>query len=92
MSRFREHLNEKLKEKSFREAYNFQKQLSDLALRIQKERNKKKISQTDLASMAGITQQQISKIENAINGNIMTYLKVLSALNLEIKVTRLKSA
>jgi len=86
MSKFREHLNNKLKNSAFKDEFERQRQLSDLALKIQQERNKKGLSQTDLAQLAGITQQQLSKIENAVNSNILTYLKVLNALDYSLAV------
>ncbi|MDH5718647.1 MAG: helix-turn-helix domain-containing protein [Spirochaetia bacterium] len=80
MTKFKNHLKEKLKNKEFKTEYYRQKQLSDLALKIQEARLKKGLSQTELARLSGITQQQLSKIENAINSNILTYMKVLNAL------------
>jgi DNA-binding XRE family transcriptional regulator len=80
MSKFREHLNQKLINTEFKEEFENQRQLSELAIKIQQARNKKGLSQAELARIAGITQQQLSKIEHAVNGNILTYLKVLNAL------------
>ena len=87
MSKFKDHLKEKLKDPEFKEEFERQRQLSELAVKIQKERIKKDFSQTELAKIAGITQQQLSKIENAINSNILTYLKVLNALDYSLAVT-----
>ena len=86
MSKFKDHLNQKLKNPEFKEEYERQRQISDLAVKIQKERMRKGLSQTDLAELAGITQQQLSKIENAVNSNILTYLKVLNALDYSLTV------
>ena len=86
MSKFRKHLDQKLENPEFKEEYERQRQLSDLAIKIQKERLKKNLSQKDLAHLAGITQQQLSKIENAVNSNILTYLKVLNALEYSLAV------
>lgn len=86
MSKFKDHLNEKLKDPAFQEEYERQRQLSELALKIQKRRTQKGFSQAQLAQKARITQQQLSKIEHAINSNILTYLKVLDALDLCLSV------
>ena len=86
MSKFKDHLNQKLKDPEFKDEFERQRQLSDLAVKIQKERIKKGLSQKELARIAGITQQQLSKIENAVNSNILTYLKVLNALDYGLSV------
>ena len=49
------------------------------------------MSQVELAKLSGITQQQLSKIENAINSNILTYMKVLNALEYSFDVKRLSA-
>ena len=81
MSKFKDHLKEKLKDPEFKARYDRQKQLSDLSLQIQEQRVKKGLSQKELAQLAGITQQQLSKIEHAVNSNIITYMKVVNALD-----------
>jgi len=86
MSKFKEHLNQKLKNVEFKEEYEQQKKLSELAIKIQQVRNKKGLSQAKLAKLAGITQQQLSKIEHAMNGNILTYLRVLDALEYDLAI------
>ncbi|MES0488460.1 MAG: helix-turn-helix transcriptional regulator [Leptospirales bacterium] len=86
MSKFKDHLKQKLKDPEFKEEFERQRQLSELAIKIQKERTKKDLSQSALAKIAGITQQQLSKIENAVNSNIVTYLKVLNALDYSLGV------
>jgi DNA-binding XRE family transcriptional regulator len=86
MSKFKEHLNQKLKNVEFKEEYEQQKKLSELAIKIQQVRNKKGLSQAELAKLAGITQQQLSKIEHAMNGNILTYLRVLDALEYDLAI------
>jgi DNA-binding XRE family transcriptional regulator len=86
MSKFKEHLNQKLKNLEFKEEYEQQKKLSELAIKIQQVRNKKGLSQAELAKLAGITQQQLSKVEHAMNGNILTYLRVLDALEYDLAI------
>jgi len=86
MSRFKEHLNQKLKNAEFKEEFERQQKLSELAIKIQEARSKRGLSQSDLAKLAGITQQQLSKIEHAVNANILTYLKVLDALDFDLAI------
>ena len=86
MSKFKEHLKEKLQDPEFKKEFERQRQLSELAVKIQKERTKKGLSQVELAKIAGITQQQLSKVEHAVNSNIVTYLKVLNALDYGLSV------
>jgi HTH-type transcriptional regulator/antitoxin HipB len=44
------------------------------------------MSQKELAAKAGITQQQISKIEAGMNCHLATLLKVCAALNLKLEI------
>ena len=86
MSKFKDHLKEKLKDSEFKSEFERQKKLSDLSIKIQQIRIKKGLSQSELAKLSGITQQQLSKIEHAVNGNILTYLKVLDALDYDLSI------
>lgn len=47
---------------------------------------RKGMSQTELAKKAGISQQQLSKIEAGGNLTILTLLKILAALNEKIEL------
>ena len=84
MKSFDKHLNSKLKDKKFKEQFNAEKELLSLSLQLLQYREQLGISQKELALKANITQQQLSKIENGINCNIATFIKVCSALNLKI--------
>ena len=84
MKSFDKHLNSKLKDKKFKEQFDAEKELLSLSLQLLKYREQLGISQKELATKANITQQQLSKIENGINCNIGTFIKVCSALNLKI--------
>ena len=84
MNSFKTHLASKAKNRKFREAFDEEKQLLELAIRIQEFRDKSHMSQAALARKAGITQQQLSKIENGVNCNTSTLLRVLNALNLRL--------
>lgn len=88
MKTYRNHLKEKLKDKKFKELFDAEKKFLELSLQISKFREEKGISQKDLAVKANITQQQLSKMENGINCNITTFLKVCAALDLKIDVNK----
>ena len=82
MKTFKKHLKEKLKDREFKKLYEEEKQLLDFAIKIAAAREKLGISQHMLAKKARITQQQLSKIENGMNCNMNTFLKVCKALGI----------
>jgi predicted transcriptional regulator len=84
MKTFKNHLETKLKNRKFKEYFDTEKEFLNLSLQLSKYREEKGISQKELAVKANITQQQLSKIENGINCNITTFLRVCSALELRI--------
>ncbi len=88
MKTFREHLEEKKKDPKFLKEFNAEKELIELAVKIAKARNKKGITQQELARKANITQQQLSKVENGVSFNITTFLKICNALDIKIKLTK----
>jgi len=90
MKTFKKHLNEKLDNPDFQEIYDEEKKLLEISLRIHDEREKNGLSQNEVAKKAHITQQQLSKIENGENCNILTLLKVCNALGLELNFTKNK--
>jgi len=91
MKTLKKHLSSKFKSKDFKEIFDEEKQLLDLSIKIQETRQKKGLSQAELADLANITQQQLSKIENGINCNIITFLKVCKALELKINIQKQKA-
>jgi transcriptional regulator with XRE-family HTH domain len=86
IERTREHLKEKLKDPYFRELYELEEQKLAIVRRIIEYRVKNHISQRQLAGMAGITQQHISKIENGEFSNIATLEKVLLYIGYTVKM------
>ncbi len=87
-----DHLKEKLQNPKFKENYEHFKVLTDIAVKIAIEREKLKLSQAALAEKAGITQQQLSRIENAHDYQLSTLSKVLSALGISFGFTKAKKA
>jgi HTH-type transcriptional regulator / antitoxin HipB len=79
-------LQEKLENSAFREAFEKESRLADLAIQIAKRRERKGFTQQQLASRAHISQQQVSKVERAgVSGlNLGTLIRVCDALDLEI--------
>lgn len=59
-------------------------QLKLIALWISEKR--KGMSQAELAKKAGISQQQLSKIEAGGNFTLLTFLKILAALNEKVEL------
>ena len=85
--RFEDHLNEKLKDPQFKKAFEEEKHLLELGLLITEAREKHGLSQRELALKSQVTQQQLSKIENGINCNLLTFIRVSSALGLGLTLS-----
>ena len=83
---FRKHFEEKMTDPDFREAYGVEKKRIDIAIKVAEAREAAGLSQIQLAEKARITQQQLSKIENGVNCNMNTFLKVCEALDLHLHV------
>jgi HTH-type transcriptional regulator / antitoxin HipB len=84
-------LTKKLLNKSFKEKYNEEKRLIEISLELHGIREKLGLSQSEVAKKAKITQQQLSKIENGENCNILTFIKVCKALDLDFNFVRLNN-
>ena len=88
MQSFRDHLNEELKDEEFREEFEEEKELLELALKIVKARKESGLTQQELALKTHITQQQLSKIENGVNCNLITFLKVCYTLGIKFRLEK----
>ena len=88
MRSYRRHLREKLKDERFRRLYEEERQLTELSLKIHQMRAQLGLSQLEVARKAKVTQQQLSKVENGINCNLTTFLKVCHALDLKVELER----
>jgi DNA-binding XRE family transcriptional regulator len=84
---FREHLNEEMKNDNFKKMYEEEKHLLELGLLIIEAREQKGLTQRELAQKSHVTQQQLSKIENGVNCNMLTFIKVSSALGLDLTLS-----
>ncbi len=89
MKTLKRHLMESLKNSDFKERFDEEKELLEVALGLQEQRLRAGLSQRELAEAAHLTQQQISKVENGANCNIMTYLKVGHAVGMKLGLRRL---
>ena len=87
MKFFRDHLNEELKNPEFKKLYEEEKYLLELGMAIAEARERKGLTQKELAQQSQVTQQQLSKIENGINCNLLTFIRVSSALGLGLTVS-----
>jgi DNA-binding XRE family transcriptional regulator len=87
MTSYRDHLNGELKNLQFKEMFEEEKHLLELGLKIAEARARRGLSQKELAFRSRVTQQQLSKIENGVNYNMLTFIKISSALGLDIHVS-----
>jgi DNA-binding XRE family transcriptional regulator len=84
--RVEEHLREKLKDPYFKELHELEEQKLAIVKPIIEYRIKYKLNQGDLAKIAGVTQQHISKIENGEFSNIATLERVLLFIGFTVKL------
>ena len=84
---YNEHLKEKMKNPEFKKKFEEEKRLLELSYAITEAREQRGLTQKELALKSRVTQQQLSKIENGVNCNMLTFIKVSSALGLGISVT-----
>ena len=87
MRTFKKHLEETLKNPEYKDLYAEEKKLAELSFKVNEAREKSGLTQVEVAKIAHVTQQQLSKIENGINCNMITFLKVCNALGLDFDFT-----
>jgi DNA-binding XRE family transcriptional regulator len=78
--RLNEHIKEKMNPPEFRKIYEEEKHLLELGLTISGKRKALGLSQKELAGQCHVTRQQVSKIENGVNCNLLTFIKITSKL------------
>jgi HTH-type transcriptional regulator/antitoxin HipB len=88
MKTLKSHLTDSLKNEKIRELFEEEKELLEVSLKLNEERKKAGVSQKELAEAAHLTQQQVSKVENGENCNILTYLKASRAIGLKLSFSR----
>lgn len=83
------HLNEELKNRVFRKAYELERAKVALAQKIAQLRQESNIKQKDLAKKLGVSQQFISQIETGQERNLTleTLLKIATSLGRGIKIS-----
>jgi transcriptional regulator with XRE-family HTH domain len=83
------HLQEELQNSDFKKAFDEELRLAKLAVQIAKNRERRGLTQAQLASRAHISQQQVSKVEHAgASGfNVNTLLRVCEALGLDLTLS-----
>ena len=88
---FENYLSEKLKNPSFKKRFEEENELVDLAIKLQKAREKEGKSQGDIAHEANLTQQQLSKVEAGIPCNIRTFIKACHANGFRLELKPIKA-
>ncbi|MBM3253963.1 MAG: helix-turn-helix domain-containing protein [Candidatus Omnitrophica bacterium] len=83
------HLNEELKNKEFKKAFEIERAKVVLAQKIAELREKEHLRQVDLAKKLGVSQQFISQIETAQEKNLTleTILKIAKSLGRGVKIS-----
>lgn len=84
MKTFRKQLHAEMKDRAFAQAFQEERELRDMALKIADKRAELGLTQFQLARRAQITQQQLSRVETGTNCTMSTFLRVCSALGLEV--------
>lgn len=86
--RFKNRLKEDMEDPEFRRAFEEEEVFVSIAIQIAKIREKKKLTQQQLAKRLRTTQQTVSRLENPHNKSysIGTLIKLGEALNKRLKV------
>ncbi len=81
------HLQEKRRAVSFRELYELDEEKLKVAKVIVGERIRRRFTQAVLAHRLGVTQQQVSKIENGDFDNLATLQRILGLLGYHVRIS-----
>ena len=81
-----DHLKEKTKDPYFKELYELETQKYSIVEKIVEYRINNKMTQEQLAGQVGVTQQQISKVENGEFSSVMTLEKILLAIGMTVQI------
>ena len=84
------HLKKKNRDYYLKELHELEVEKAKIAKLIIKHRIEKKLTQGQLAKKMGVSQQQISKIENGMFSSITTLAKVLLALGYFLDIRPVK--
>ena len=86
--RFKDRLKKDLTDPGFRRAFDEEEIFASLAIQIARIREKKGLSQTDLAKRLHTTQQTVSRLEDTHNKSysLNTLVKLAEALHKKLKV------
>ena len=86
--RFRDRLKKDLRDPEFRKAFDEEEVYASLAIQIAKIRQKKNLTQQELAKRLQTTQQNISRLEDIDNRScsLKTLIKVARMLDKRLKV------
>lgn len=86
--RFRDRLEEDLRDPEFRRAFDEEEIYASLAIQIANIRQKKKLTQQELAKRLHTTQQTVSRLEDVHNKSysLGTLIKLADVLDKQLKV------
>jgi DNA-binding XRE family transcriptional regulator len=87
MTEFHKDLARHMKNPDFKRAFDEEKELIAMSVSIAEAREHKHLTQAELAKRSGVSQQQISKLENGAHCNLRTLVKVTAALGLKLAIS-----
>ena len=90
LKRVEDHLRDKRRNPAFRDLQELDEEKLKVAKVIIGERIQRGLSQAALAKQLGVTQQQVSKLENGDFDNLATLQKALTALGYQVKVSAIR--
>ena len=91
MKTLRHHISESRDDPEFNARFEEERKLLELSMKVYGAREDSGLSQIEVAKRAHVTQQQLSKIENGNNCNMLTFLKVCNALGLEFDFNKVST-